>query len=239
MTKMLKQWIAEQKNKKRYARGLELMHNGRQKQAIMEFTEIIEENNKFFDAYLGRAIVYMGMERWDDGINDLTYLIDNLPEMAAAYHYRCVGYMGLRQMDIALSDINKAIDLDSNEPANYMRRGAIYFWMKKYVLSIEDTTKSINLGFIEDGYNNRAIYFEGMGDFVSAIADWSALIDIFPENAIAYCRRGLLREKIGDLPNAILDIKKGLAIGNNLEPDFQSMCKKFLDKYENAIRAGK
>lgn len=227
--KILKEWIAQQKGKKQYARGLELMLAGRQEKALAEFKKIIEKNDKFFDAYVGRAIVYFEMERWEDGINDLNYVIDTLPKMAAAYYWRCTGYMGLGKMASALSDINKAIDLDKNEPANYIRRGAIYFGMGKYDLAIEDTTKSIQLGFVEDGYNNRAIYFEGIGDYMSAISDWSVLINISPKNAIAYCRRGLLWKKVGNLQEAISDINAGLRIHDGLPLKLIEECEKILN----------
>lgn len=234
MLKMLKKWIGRQRSKRQYARGLNLILQGRQKESLVEFTKIIEENDNFFDAYLGRAIAYLEIERWEDGINDLTYIIDNMPEMAAAYYYRCVGYVGVRKMELALSDINKAISIDPNEPQNYMQRGAIYFWMGKYKSSIEDTTKSIALGFVEDGYNNRAIYFEGMGDYASAIADWSALIDISPKNAIAYYRRGLLWEKVGNLRAAISDIEDGLYHG--LPYDLIEASEDMLSRLKNNLK---
>ncbi len=156
-----------------------------------------------------------------------------------AYYYRCIGYMELMKTDLAFADINKAIELASNEPANYMRRGYIYFTQAKYDLAIKDITRGIELGFIEDGYYSRAIYFEQMGDYVSAIADWSNLIEISPKNAKAYCRRGLLLEKTGNLQEAISDINIGLSIHDGLPYYLIEKSNEILNMFEKGIQRSK
>ncbi|NJN22597.1 MAG: tetratricopeptide repeat protein, partial [Leptolyngbya sp. RL_3_1] len=52
---------------------------------------------------------------------------------------------------------------------------------------------------------NRGWVYSQQGDYATAIADWTAAIQIQPTSAIPYFYRGQAHQKQGDLPAAIAD----------------------------------
>ena len=63
-----------------------------------------------------------------------------------------------------------------------------------------------------DYYAQRAYSFEMISDYYSAIADYTNVIRISPDNANAYCDRGRNKNFAGEFENAIPDFDKAISL---------------------------
>jgi tetratricopeptide (TPR) repeat protein len=142
--------------------------------------------------------------------------------------------MGIGEKDQALLDINQAIILKSDEPGYYNHRCIIYTFRAEYDLALKDADKIIELGDAKTGHNNRAIVLESMGDYLSAITEWTKVLEINTNESKAYCRRGILWEKCGNNEKAAADIKRGLKNYKQLTQSLRDQSEKTLQKIEKA-----
>lgn len=229
---MFKKWSTTQTTKKYFKEGKDLRFQGEPQRAIEKLSKAIELDPMMLDAYLHRAIAYYEIGDLEHAFPDLDFVILHAPDTAAAYYWRSRAYMGIGKTDLALEDINEAIELDPDEPADPLFRGFIHLRRKEYDAALNDTTRAVELGFEEDGYRNRAIVFARMGNGQSAVDDWTRVIALNPDNAGAYCQRGILLEKAGQWERAISDLKMGLKNKNDLPESLKLESEKLLDKLE-------
>src|SRR5262245_5225552 len=72
------------------------------------------------------------------------------------------------------------------------------------------------LGDAAEGLTQSGNEKFGKGDFVGALADYSKVVQLKPNNAIVYYNRGLARDATKDFAGAIADYSKAI----QLEPEF-------------------
>lgn len=230
---MFKKWFATRTAQKYLQEGKILLVQGEQKNAIEQFSKAIKLDRMLLDAYLNRAIAYYEIGDAENAIADLDYVLQYKPNIPAAYYWRGRAYMHIGETDLALRDIDEAIKLDPNEPANPLFRAFIHFCRKENDEAIKDTTRAIELGFEEEGYRNRAILFAQTGNYQAAIEDWTRVIALNPDDANAYCARGILLEKTGQFERALTDLKTGLQNKDDLEEQMKVESEKLMRKLKN------
>lgn len=233
---MFKKWSTARTARKYSSSGKDLRLQGQPQRAIEQFTKAIELDPLLLDAYLNRAIACYEIGDLEKVLADLDLVIQHVPDTPAAYYWRSRTYLDLGKTDLALEDINKAIELDPNEPADPLLRGVIHLRREEYDAALEDATRAIELGFEETGYRNRAIVFTKMGNDQAAIDDLTRVVVLSPNNAVAYCQRGILFEKTGQFERALSDLKTGLEDKNDLPESLKVESEKLLDKLEKRNR---
>ncbi len=233
---MFKKWSTACTAKRYLQEGETLLIQGEQKTAIEQLTKAIELDPTLLDAYLNRAIIYYEIGDAENAIADLDHVLRHKPDVPAAYYWRGRAYMHLGKTDLALADINQAIELDPDEPANPLFRAFVHLCREEYETAVEDNTKAIQLGFEEEGYSNRALVLAEIGNSQAAIEDWTRVIALNPDDASAYCRRGILLEKTGQFERALKDLKTGLENKNDLSESLKVKSEKLLDKLEKRKR---
>ena len=65
---------------------------------------------------------------------------------------------------------------------------------------------------LETQYLNQGVEKQKAGNYQGAIDDWSKVIEINPQNAIAYNNRGSAKDDLGDHQGAITDYTKAIGI---------------------------
>ena len=97
-----------------YNRGVELQEEGNYEQAILEYTNAIELDPNFADAYYNRGIAYKNKGEFDNAIADYSRAIELDPNHTWAYYNRGNAYILKGEFDNAIADFNKVIEVSTN-----------------------------------------------------------------------------------------------------------------------------
>ncbi len=151
-----------------------------------------------------------------EAIKDFTHVIKECKEHEVAYYNRCIAYFAIKEFDLALLDANKSIEIDPKNCSSYTYRSYIYLLKQENQLAVNDASRVIELGCQKDGFNNRALIYQEIGNFSAAISDWTKYINLVPKDANALCSRGLCYKKVGDIALAYADLKMGMKNKNEL-----------------------
>jgi len=113
--------------------------------AIMDFSVAIEINEKFVDAYLERANVYMKQQEHDLAIKDYSSVIELEPYNCLHYNKRGWAYYLNDDNNEAIQDYTKAIGIDPENTVAFCNRALVYHYMENYDKSIEDFNSALSL----------------------------------------------------------------------------------------------
>jgi tetratricopeptide (TPR) repeat protein len=228
-------WFGKLTANRYFRNGNMQVLKGNYQSAIKKFSKAIEANPKLLDAYLFRGNAYIDNGEYAQGVIDLDHVIQIRPDNAVAYYNRGIGHMALGHKDQALADADQSILLAPEEAGYYLHRGIIHSFREEYDLSLKDADKVIELGDAKKGHNNRAVVFEKKGDDPAAIAEWTKVLEIEPNNSTAYCKRGILLGKGGDIKSATDDLKKGLKHKEKISSSLRDQAEKALFELEKAL----
>jgi tetratricopeptide (TPR) repeat protein len=231
---MLNKWLANYAASRHLKNGRILMDMGNPAEAVVEFTKAIKKNSDLIEAHLQRGIAYTTLREVDLAFSDLNLVLAKKPTTSSAYYWRSITYLRKAEIEPAFQDINRAIHMNPDEPANYLLRALLYSRKNEKEAALKDMELAIKLGFEKDGHNNRAIFYEEQGDFIAAIADWTKVIEIDSNHAIAYCRRGILYSKTNDTELAIKDLTRGLKDKTQLPDSLRQESEDLLAKLQAA-----
>jgi tetratricopeptide (TPR) repeat protein len=159
--------------------------------AVVDFTRAISLT-EFVEAYSNRGVSYNDMGEYELALADYNQALELNPESAEAYNNRGVNYNDKGEYELALADYNRALELNPEYAGAYYNRGL-------NCLAMEDDNCVIASfsGFIQLRPDPTSDYYAGalflragayvrQGDWESAIADYTKLIQIRPDFATAY-----------------------------------------------------
>lgn len=169
-------------------------------------------NKNLPEAYSFRGNAKYNLGQYDVAIADFSEAIKFDPEDAEHYYDRSWAYCNMDKYEDAIIDITKALEIEPQTSLYYCCRGRFEYWDRRYKEAIIDLTKGIELKPNENRYIFRANCYMELEEFDCALADFNAAIEINPEYARTYYRRGLLYEKFEQLENAEKDFKKAIEI---------------------------
>lgn len=166
----------------------------------------------------------------DDPIADLTKTIDLDSNYLPAYEERARYYEWQDNNDLAIADYSKMIEIDPTNLIAYQKRARLYEEQNDYDRAIVDYSEMIRLDPEAIYYYSRSRLYDYQGDNDQAIADYrtaigfkesnyggtfddySRAIELDPEFALAYYRRGMEYRSQGDKDEqAIADFSKAIA----------------------------
>ena len=115
------------------------------KNAIADYTKIIDIKPQDYLTYERRADVYKELKQYDKAISDYLRCIELMP--GDAYRYDPLGklYVELKQYDKAIGIHNKRIKINPTQVLGYVYRGDTYIEMEEYKKAISDYSKAIEL----------------------------------------------------------------------------------------------
>jgi tetratricopeptide (TPR) repeat protein len=90
-------------------------NSGQFDKAIADYTETIRIDDQHEMAYMNRAEIHVGQERFAAAVADYTQAISINPESAMAFYNRGRAYRALGNEDEALSDYSTAIRLNPSK----------------------------------------------------------------------------------------------------------------------------
>jgi len=187
-----------------YKRASSYFERGLYEKSIPDFSNAIDEDPSFLDAYNDRALAYLYVGEYDKSLTDLNKVIDSRPGFATAHYNRGNAYFNKGDFSKALSDFNRAIEIEPGYAKAYYARALLHKSSNRAAKAIEDLTKTINI----DPDNTDARYERGgayysEGRYRNAIADYKKVLNINSDDADAYYGLAVACEKIGDCERAI------------------------------------
>ena len=216
-----------------YERGAELIAEGDFEGAIAEFSNAIQVDNDYADAYIFRGLAYRAINLSDEAIDDLTRAIELRPFDWFVYTYRGDTYALLDEVGEAMFDYNEAIYLNPRHSDAFAGRSSLHSERGDDELALIDariaegvdrSSQGDNQTALElftdainevesdpapDGialaYYNRANIYLNLGDDEKAIEDFDAAIDLMPDMQDFYMGRGFAYSERGDHFEAGLD----------------------------------
>lgn len=140
--------------------------------AIQCYTEAIELNPNYAEAYYKRGETYYYNDEDKKAIEDLSKAIQIQPNYAKAYKLRGEIYY-LENDEQAIEDLSKAIKLKSKYATAYAARAKVYYHLENYQKAIEDYTMAIQIQpKNEKHYEERGNCYKKLGETEKARADF-------------------------------------------------------------------
>ncbi|MGD1153604.1 MAG: tetratricopeptide repeat protein [Syntrophales bacterium] len=128
------------------------------------------------------------------------------PKDADAYVIRGLAYRDALKYEKAIEDISTAIKLNPKNAFAYFLRGHIYSYLKTYQNAYESYMRQYHPGYV----HKSSFSF---GSYEKAIKDFSKVIQLNPEYAVAYYERGRVYSSLGYNKEAIDDFKQSAKKG--------------------------
>jgi tetratricopeptide (TPR) repeat protein len=171
--------------------------------------------------YLIRGYAYYSIGEYQKSIDDFNNAIRLEPKLASAYRYRADAYHKFSKYDQAILDYTEAINLNRNNKDDcdnvscysaiiildpddaqaYYNRGNKYYEGEEFEKAVEDYSEAIQI-------NPKYTSFY----YCDNISCYTALINLYPDNAGAYFRRGDEYFGIRELEKAVEDYSEAVRI---------------------------
>ncbi len=130
-----------------FERGNAYVQLGNFEDAVNDFTQAINTDPNFADAYYNRGLVLGRLEKHEQAISDFTQALTLNPKNINAFADRGVAYGSLGQHALAISDFTQAITLNPNFASAYYNRAVGYFVEKKCEEARKDVRQAQDLGY--------------------------------------------------------------------------------------------
>lgn len=174
--------------------------------------------------YQRRGELYAHTGNYSQALSEFTEAIRCAP---TSQHHCQRGnvYERLGDHRAALADLNEAIRIDPTSPDAYGARQKIWTALGDRARADADYDESLRLGGIQscDMYCKSAMAFERENDlegaaakFKLALANYDAMLRMFPQDARLLYRRGFLHLKLGNKIRAKEDISNAKLLGANI-----------------------
>ncbi len=172
-------WAAESDS---YARGRELVEQGKYSQAKDLMNAAIKANPQDAGAYSARARAEIFLHDKDNAIGDSNKAIELAPQNVTFYQTRAMVYGQLGQLDKALDDATKAVTLAPNDPYSLDYRASVLALREKYPEALADVDKAIKLFPKYTGaYSDRAFIYNHLQKYDKALEDANRAISLGEE----------------------------------------------------------
>lgn len=170
---------AEQREKEKsltardyFRRGFRAAQEGREQDAINEYTEAIRLDPDYIPAYNNRGNLYRSLKEHKKAFEDYNKALELNPQYAYAYNGRGLLYWDLKEWGNALENYNKAIELNPTYALAYRNRGLLYVELGELDNAVEDYTQAIQLDpKYKRAYLSRANAYDALGQKALAEAD--------------------------------------------------------------------
>lgn len=192
--------------------GLAYTDQGDYKSAIEEYTQAIQINPHYVDAYYYRGLAYAS-----SAVPDMREAFDNFDRViqldsqyAMAYYNRGIHELGQQS---SIDDLTIFLQLKPDDAMAYNYRGLAYYYMDDLDNAVHDFSQAIQLdpGFAI-AYNNRGLAYAGKGDLDQAMIDYDDAILLKQDFGAAYFNRGQAYFDKGNLELAIQDWEQTLSV---------------------------
>ncbi|MGK7918606.1 MAG: tetratricopeptide repeat protein [Trichodesmium sp.] len=196
-----------------YGRGLAQFDLGNKEVAIADYTEAIKINPNYIDAYFGRAIAKFAVGDISGTITDTNQIITINNNYAPAYKLLAKAYQKQKNKEAAIANFKQSAELYLAQKDTVNCRKCLE--KIKRLQSVETTTVKTDNNITREKGNSQTFLTQMLrrfekGDRQGAITDLNWALQVDPEDAQAYCCRGIIHYKQGNNLKAISDFNQAL-----------------------------
>jgi tetratricopeptide (TPR) repeat protein len=210
--------LAQLKSERFFESGFRKLEDIDYEGAIRDFTDALEQNALYAEAFYQRGRVYAGMGNTPKAIEDWEQAIEIEPEDSRVHIILSSILRERREYVKALASAFEGVKQNPGYYEAYYQRGNIYQLRKYFENAISDYTEAIRLNpKFAMAYTNRGNAYVNTGAFENAISDYNEALRLNPRAANTYNNRGLARVQKGDLNGALDDFDEAV----NINPEYE------------------
>jgi tetratricopeptide (TPR) repeat protein len=212
-----------------FTRALVQDYLGRPQEALADCTAALEIDPQHVNAYNSRGLIRARLGQLNEAQGDLSQAIRLAPKWFLPFLHRGQVYYSLGEMKPAVADYDQAIQLLKEIPpppvgqANpaesslalvYFRRGEARYDQFEEEEAEEDFGEARRLdpwsaaGYLGDMWLRRS-------EFGRALEVFSQMIQSWPKDPRGYTGRGMAREALGELDQAVADYSSAIRVESN------------------------
>lgn len=195
---------------------------GNYESAIQLYSEAINQNPQHDYYYHLRAILYYQLENFELALNDFNMAIRISPKIALNFYLRGNTNSAIGKNEDAALDYDQAIELQPKSPYDsfaYSNRGLIENRLFNFQLALTYFDKALFVNpTLQNALLGRATARGELNDLDGSLSDLSKLIELNPNNDIAYQNMGNIAFKKGKFREAIENYNKACSLNpKNIE----------------------
>jgi len=174
--------------------------------ALADLSKAMSLRPNDIEVYHERAKLNYDTGRFDAAVADMTRAIELKPNDARAYSNRAVALVALKRLDRAIDDLKTCVQLNPNYAIGYRNLGEVQMKAGRIDDALASYSKAIELqpGVPGDLTSRAALYLH-KGEYASAIADLTRLIDTGDSSDDVRLHRGMAYELAGAPRLALAD----------------------------------
>jgi tetratricopeptide (TPR) repeat protein len=166
-----------------YVRCEQHLANEQFDKAISQFDLVLNQNNLYYDAYVGKQKALHNISKYVDALSTLNSAIKLFPDSIELILNRGVEKLYLGDLIASIKDLEISIEsthLDSSNMTTALRfRGNLFLKQKQYRSAIDDYTKSLCFDSQNElSFHSRAQCYEQLGVVDSACSDYRKAADL-------------------------------------------------------------
>jgi tetratricopeptide (TPR) repeat protein len=212
-----------------YSQGLAALDQEDYQKAITNFTSAIRLNARSADAYYNRGLAYLNLESYENAIDDYTKSIQYNPA-ADAYNNRGLAYEYNGNYKLAADDYRTALRI---QPGYELAKNNLARVENEYGGDGDDdgsagditnnNNNSSNTGDSEY-YAELADEYYDKNDFTNALINYNKAIQLNPNGAGSYVRRGFIYHYTGEVAKAYEDYATAARLNPALKNEAYMKC---------------
>lgn len=207
-----------------YSQALAKSRAGEYKAAIVDFTQVININPKFAEAYYGRALAQFDLGNKQEAIADYTQAITINPNYIDAYFGRAIAKFAVGDISGTITDAHQIITINNNYAPAYKLLGNAYRKQNNKAAAIANFKQSAELYLAEkDTVNCRKCLeqIKQLQNIGNTTIKTDNKITWEKGDSKTFLTRMLRRFEKGDRQGAIADLNWALQVDSE---DSQAYC---------------
>jgi tetratricopeptide (TPR) repeat protein len=197
-------------------RGLAYYDSGEILLAVSDYTEALKLNPQSVEAYYCRALARVGLKNLRGALEDANKAIQLKSGYAAAYNLRGTVQRKQGAIHDAIASFKKAAELYLEQKDKENCRQCLekikQLQPKEKSIAIEPSASTPAPILSEKQYFTQLLEKAEQGNTQQALEDLDWVLKVDPQDAQAYCCRGVVRCKQGNYRDAISDFNQALRL---------------------------
>ncbi len=151
---------------------------------------------------------------YERAASEFTYSIQLNPNRGEAFSRRGDVWRVLGRSESAVADYSACLQMSPENEAVLLSRGHLYALAGLHRLAADDFTAAIALARSPNptAHQSRGQALAKLGEYPTAIADFTKTIELSPGNAFAYLERGTVQLETGSPSDAIQDLTRAIQL---------------------------
>lgn len=202
-----------------YNRGRARLDRGDWDGANADFTAAIAINPNEPAYYSNRALIFIAQENWADALLDLTAAIDRKIPETRVYYLRAQVLQALGREAESAADHQLFLELPAVDAESLVTRSVLHWQTGQQDKALADIEQAISQDPQSvEAWQNQAAYLSELPDRAdAAIKAMSRVVELQPENPIAYASRGVLHARLGNATEAHRDAAATLQLDSSAD----------------------